>query len=239
VTAINQTKYRLQIIVLAVFILCILLAYLFNLQRYLSFDMLKQHRQSLLQLVSTHYVIASIIYILSYIVIVTFSLPGATFMSITGGFLFGLISGTVYVVVGATIGAIFLFLLARFVIADFAKEKAGPWLQKMEKGFKKNALNYMLVLRLIPLFPFFIVNLAAAVLGIPLRTYMLATFFGIIPGTFVYVSVGTGLGSIFDRGETFTGKGLLTPQIIIALCGLAFLAILPVIYKKIKKKEQL
>lgn len=237
-TIATPTKGQLQIAVLAIFILAVLLAYLFNIQQYLSFDMLKQHRHSLLAFVTTHYILSSLIYILLYIVIVTFSLPGAAFMSITGGFLFGLLGGTINVVIGATIGATFLFLLARFVLADLAQAKAGPWLEKMEKGFQENALSYLLVLRLVPLFPFFIVNLAAAVLGVPLRTYIIATFFGIIPGAFVYVSVGTGLGSIFDRGETFTGKGLLTPEIIIALCGLAFLAILPVIYKKIKKKEQ-
>jgi uncharacterized membrane protein YdjX (TVP38/TMEM64 family) len=91
---------------------------------------------------------------------------------------------------------------------------------------------------LIPIFPYFVVNLATAVLGVQLRTYIIGTFFGIIPGAFVYVSVGTGLGSIFDRGETFTGKGLLTPEIFLSLCGLAILAMLPVIYKKIIKKEK-
>lgn len=231
-------RHQQQLLVLSFFALMVLLAYLANIQQYFSFEMLKQHRERLLEFIKWHPIIASLIYILIYIIVATFSLPGAAFLSITGGFLFGLLGGTIYVVVGASIGATFLFLLARFVMADTAKEKAGPWLKKMQRGFQKNALNYLLVLRLIPLFPFFVVNLAAAVLGVPLRTYVLATFFGIIPGAFVYVSVGTGLWSIFDRGETFTGKGLLTPEILLALCGLAFLAILPVIYKKITKKEQ-
>lgn len=234
-----QKKHALQIFVLSSFVLCIVLAYLFNIQESLNFETLKHHRYQVLKLVSTHYSFSVMIFILLYIALVTLSVPGATFMSITGGFLFGLLGGVVYVVLGATIGATFLFLLARFVFADFAKEKAGPWLQKMKRGFQKNALNYMLFLRLIPLAPFFIVNFAAAVLDVPLRIYVLGTFFGIIPAALVYVFVGTGLGSIFDRGETFTAKGLLTPEMIIALFGLAFLSILPVIYKKIKKKELL
>ena len=106
----------------------------------------------------------------------------------------------------------------------------------MESGFRENALNYLLVLRLIPLFPFFVVNLVPAFLGVSLRIYVLGTLVGIIPGSFVYATVGAGLGSIFDSGEEFSLKGILTPEIVTALVGLAILAIVPVIYKKFRAR---
>ncbi len=108
----------------------------------------------------------------------------------------------------------------------------------MKKGFTENAFSYLLTLRLIPIFPFFVVNLVPAFLGISLRTYILATGLGIIPGSFVYVSVGTGLGSLFDRGESLNLKGILTPEILTALGGLALLSLLPVLYKKLKQKRK-
>jgi uncharacterized membrane protein YdjX (TVP38/TMEM64 family) len=134
------------------------------------------------------------------------------------------------------VGATALFIIAKSALGDFLHTRAGPWLQKMEAGFRDNALSYLLVLRLVPLFPFFVVNLVPAFLGVPLSTYVIGTFFGIMPGVFVFASVGAGLGSIFDKGETFSAAGILTPQIVIALIGLAILALIPVVYKKIKAR---
>jgi uncharacterized membrane protein YdjX (TVP38/TMEM64 family) len=106
----------------------------------------------------------------------------------------------------------------------------------MEDGFRANALSYLLVLRLVPLFPFFVVNLVPAFLGVSLRTYMVGTLIGIVPGSFVFATVGAGLGSIFDSGQSFTARGILTPEIVTALAGLAVLALIPVIYKRIKSR---
>jgi uncharacterized membrane protein YdjX (TVP38/TMEM64 family) len=107
----------------------------------------------------------------------------------------------------------------------------------MEAGFQENAFNYLLVLRLIPLFPFWIVNLVPAFLGVKLRTYMLGTLIGIIPGSFVFASVGAGLGSVLDSGQEFSPSSVLTPQIVIALIGLAVLALLPVAYRKWRRRR--
>jgi len=107
----------------------------------------------------------------------------------------------------------------------------------MEAGCQENAFSYLLVLRLVPLFPFFVVNLVPAFLGVSLVTYVLGTFFGIIPGVVVFASVGAGLGSIFDAGEAFSASDILTPQILMALIGLAVLALIPVVYKKIKARS--
>jgi uncharacterized membrane protein YdjX (TVP38/TMEM64 family) len=206
-----------------------------GLQRYISFEVLRENREALLAWVQQKSLLAAISYIMIYAVAVAFSLPGGAVMSITGGFLFGTLWGALYIVIGATLGATALFIIAKTALGDPLRTRAGPWLQKMEAGFRENAMSYLLVLRLVPLFPFFVVNLVPAFLGVSLPTYVIGTFFGIIPGVFVYASVGAGLGSIFDSGETFSASGILTPQILIALIGLAVLALIPVVYKKTMK----
>lgn len=209
----------------------------FGLDDYLTFETLRENRAWLLQQVAESALLAALVYMGLYILVVAFSLPGGAIMTITGGFLFGQWLGTAYVLVAATIGATILFLAARTALGDLLRAKAGPFLQKMESGFQENALSYLLVLRLIPIFPFFIVNLVPAFLGVTLRVFALATFVGIIPGSFVYATVGAGLGSIFDSGEEFTAGSILTPEIVTALVGLAILAMLPVAYKKFRAKR--
>jgi uncharacterized membrane protein YdjX (TVP38/TMEM64 family) len=208
-----------------------------GLHRYLSFEVLRDNREALLTWVQQNGLLAALVYMIVYAVAVAFSLPGGLVLSITGGFLFGTLLGSIYILIGATVGATALFMIAKSALGDFLRAKAGPWLQKMEAGFRENALSYLLVLRLVPLFPFFVVNLVPAFLGVPLSTYVIGTFFGIMPGVFVFASVGAGLGSIFDKGEAFSAAGILTPQIVMALLGLAILALIPVIYKKIKARS--
>jgi uncharacterized membrane protein YdjX (TVP38/TMEM64 family) len=207
-----------------------------GLERYLSFDTLREHRTTLRAWVETSGVRAALVFMAIYTTAVAFSLPGATVLSITGGFLFGTVWGTVCIVISATLGATVLFLIAKTALGDAWRARAGPWLQNMEAGFRDNALSYLLVLRLVPLFPFFIVNLVPALLGVPLSTYVLGTFVGIIPGALVYATVGAGLGSIFDAGGEFSATGILTPQVLLSLIGLAVLAMLPVVYKKCKTR---
>ena len=128
---------------------------------------------------------------------------------------------------------------AKTALGDALRDRAGPWLKKLEAGFHENALSYLLVLRLIPLFPFFVVNLVPAFLGVRLRTYVIGTVVGIIPGSFVFASVGAGLGSLFDMtmGNELELSGILTPEIVTALVGLALLSLLPVAYKKYKARQ--
>jgi len=208
-----------------------------GLERYLSIDVLRQHRAALRAWVEAYGVLAALVFMAVYIVTVAFSLPGAAVLTITGGFLFGAVWGTVVVVVSATLGATVLFLIARTALGDALRARAGPWLHSLEAGFREHALSYLLVLRLVPIFPFFIVNLVPALLGVPISTFALGTFVGIIPGSFVYTTVGAGLGSIFDAGGTFSLTGVLTPQIITALAGLAVLALVPVVYKKLMARR--
>lgn len=205
-----------------------------DLDRFLSFGTLRDHRAALTVWVADHTVPAVLAYMGIYTLVVAFSLPGGAVMTLAGGFLFGTLLGTLWTVFAATLGATLLFLAARTALGDPLRAKAGTWLRKMEAGFNDNALSYLLVLRLVPLFPFWAVNLAPALLGVPLGTYVLGTFFGIIPGTFVYASVGNGLGAVFDRGETPDLGLIFNPQILIPLIGLAVLALIPVLYKKLR-----
>ena len=205
--------------------------------KYVTFDALRQHRGELMAFVAGMPVKAAILYVFIYAAAIAFSLPGGVVLTLTGGFLFGNLLGTGLTVVAATVGATALFLAARTALGDVLRAKAGPFLARMEQGFKENALSYMLVLRLIPAFPFFVVNLVPAFLGVPLRAYVIGTCLGIIPGTFVFSSIGAGLGSIFDSMQEFTLKGALTPQVLTALIGLAVLSLIPVVYKKLKARK--
>jgi uncharacterized membrane protein YdjX (TVP38/TMEM64 family) len=173
-----------------------------------------------------------------YAAVIALSVPGGAVLTIAGGFLFGTLPATLYVVVAATLGATILFLIARTALGDPLRARAGPWLRRMEAGFAENALSYLLVLRLIPIFPFWLVNLVPAFLGVGLGTYVLGTFFGIIPGSFVYASVGNGLGAVFDAGETPDVGIIFEPSILVPIVGLAVLALLPVAHRKFKARPR-
>jgi len=197
------------------------------------FEALREHRETLRAFVANHAVLASLLYFVIYAVVVALSLPGGAMMTVAGGFLFGPLHASVLVVFSATTGATILFLIARTAVGGRLRARAGPWMTKMEAGFRANALSYLLVLRLIPLFPFFVVNLVPAFLGVSLRVYFFATLVGIIPGTTVYALAGSGLGAALDAGEGFDVSTVLTPHMIAALVGLGVLALLPVVYKKL------
>ena len=157
---------------------------------------------------------------------------GALFLTLAGGFLFGTWLGGLLSVVGATCGAVALFVIARSTLGAALRDRAAPWLQRLEAEFRRDAFSYLLVLRLVPLFPFWLVNLVPAFLGVPLPTFALATFLGIIPGGVIYAGVGSGLGAVLDRGEQPDLGLMLEPQVILPLLGLATLALVPVIYRR-------
>lgn len=214
------------------------LFFVLGFDEYVSFQALRENRMELTGFVDRNGLLAVLLFIGVYTTATALSLPGGAVLTISAGFLFGAWLGTVYVVIGATAGAILVFLIAKTSLGDALRAKAGPAMRKMEAGFRENAISYLLVLRLIPLFPFFIVNIVPAFLGVPLRIYAIATFFGIIPGSFVYASVGAGIGSVFDQmdGE-FSPADALTTEVIIALVGLSVLSLLPVAYKKLRARR--
>jgi uncharacterized membrane protein YdjX (TVP38/TMEM64 family) len=205
---------------------------------YLSLDTLKTHRETLTRWVGEHQFLAALAYVAVYVVAVAFSMPGAVFLTLAGGFLFGAVFGTLLTVTGATIGAVLIFLFAKTLFGANALDRFGTPAAKLAEGIRKDAASYLLVLRLVPLFPFFLVNLVPAFVGVPLVTYVLTTFFGIIPGTAVFSLAGAGLGSVLDQGGAITPTSILTPQIIGGLVGLAALSLAAIpIRKRLASRE--
>ena len=209
----------------------------FGLDDYLTFEALREHRAALRGWVAEYGAVAALVYVLIYAAAVAMSLPGAVFMTLAGGFLFGAALGTACTVVAATLGATAVFLVARTALGDSLRARAGPWMTRLEAGFRGNALSYLLVLRLIPVFPFWLVNLVPAALGVPLGVFVAATAVGIVPGTFVFCLAGAGLGGVFDSGEAFSASTVLTPEIVAALLGLAALSLAPTLYKRAKARR--
>lgn len=210
-------------------------AFALGLDDYVSFETLRANSERLQSFVAESFVIAALAYMAIYAVVVAASLPGGAVLTMTGGFLFGVAFGTAFAVVGATIGATGVFLIARTALGDALREKAGGAIARMAEGFRRDAFNYLLFLRLVPAFPFFVVNLAPAFLGVKLSTYVVATLIGIIPGAFVFASVGAGFESVIAQGGELSARGVLTPEVITALVGLAVLALIPVVVRRLRE----
>jgi uncharacterized membrane protein YdjX (TVP38/TMEM64 family) len=214
------------------------LFFAFGGQHYLKFETLREHAEELRRLIQANEVLAVLGFMVGYAAMTAFSLPGGAVMTVFGGYLFGPYLVTVYVVIGGTTGATVLYLAARTSLGTYLKARAGPFLAKMEAGFQENAMSYLLVLRLVPLFPFWLVNLVPAFLGVSLRTYVVGTFLGIIPGTFVYALVGGGIGALFASGQEPELDILFRPSIFLPLVGLSLLALIPVVYKSVKARRR-
>lgn len=219
---------------LAVLLAGFIAFFVLDLDRYLSFGTLRDNRILLREWTAANPWLSVLLYAAVYIAVVSFSLPGSTLMTISGGFLLGPVIGAVTTVFAATSGAVVLFVSAKTVFGEVLHAKAGPAIRKMEAEFRKNELSYMFVLRLVPLFPFFVVNLAPAFLGVSLRNFVIATFFGIIPAACVYTLVGNGLGAVFDAGETPDLGIIFRPEILGPILGLAALAMIPVFYRRFR-----
>ncbi|MDF2097492.1 TVP38/TMEM64 family protein [Aquibaculum arenosum] len=198
---------------------------------------LEARRTQLLDLVEAYGLLAGLLFVAVYALATAVSLPLGALLTLLGGFLFGPWAGTAYAVTGATLGAIAIFLAARTALGTAWRARVGGTLERMRAGFRRDAFSYLLVLRLIPLFPFWLVNLVPAFLGVPLRIYVAATAIGIIPGTFVYASVGNGLGAVVEAGEATELGLLLRPAVLLPLLGLALIALLPVAYRLWKKRR--
>lgn len=236
-TGSGQGSLIKRLLPLAVLVIAAIGVFSSGLHRYLSFDSLQEHRETLLSLVADHAVLAPLAFIAIYAAATAMSLPGGVILTIAGGFLFGTWLGGLYVVIGATLGAVGIFLIAKTALGDTLKNKAGPWMAKMEAGFKENEFSYLLILRLVPLFPFWLVNLVPAFLGVSLLTYAIATFVGIIPGSFAYASVGAGLGTVFDQGHTPSLNILADPKVWGPMVALTVLALVPIVYKRFAAKK--
>jgi uncharacterized membrane protein YdjX (TVP38/TMEM64 family) len=226
-----------RLIPVAVLLLGLALFLLLDLERYFSFVMLSRHHATLTAWVAAHTALAALLFVVAYALVVAFSLPIAVIVTPVGGFLFGLWLGALLSVIGATIGSVAVFLAARTAFYDLFHARAGAALARLKEGFRRDSFSYLLFLRLVPVFPFWLVNIVPALLGMALAPYTLATLIGIIPGAVVYSSVGSGLGMLLDRGEMPNLGIIFEWRILLPLLGLAILALVPVLYTHLRARK--
>lgn len=210
----------------------------FTLRDYLSFEALRDNREALISFRDSNYVLTVLLFISAYMLIVTFSLPGAAITSITGGFLFATFPGSLFNLVAATTGATLIFLAARWGLGErlAAKMETGEGaIKKFKDGIDENQWSMLFLIRLLPAVPFFVANLVPAMVGVPLHRFVISTFFGIIPGTVVFTSVGAGLGDVFASGKTPDLSIIFEPMILLPILGLCALAALPMLLKLFRK----
>lgn len=223
--------------------------------RYLSLEALAENRETLRAYIDARVLLSLIAFVVIYAAVVALSLPGGAVLTLAGGFLFGWLVGGMASIVGATIGASIVFLIARSALGEFLAARAGPFLSRFRQGFQDDAFSYLLFLRLVPIFPFWLVNLAPALLGVGFGTYLATTFLGIIPGTFAYSLAGSGLDSVIRAQQaahqsclakmasggqescpyTLDPGALLTPELIAGLVALGLVALIPVAVKWVKR----
>lgn len=214
-------------------LLGVALFFWFDLGRFLTVASLKANRQVLQEYYSAHTVLMVAGFMAIYIIQTALSLPGAAVLSLAAGAVFGAVMGTVYANIAATIGATLAFLVARYVFRDAILRRFGSRLEGMNRELEHRGFSYLLFLRLVPLFPFFLINLAAGLTRLPLRTFFLGTMFGIIPGGFVFVNAGASLATVDSL------SGIATPRVLGSFALLGLFALVPVLYNKVTNRHQL
>ncbi len=222
----------MRFLILIIFIVGFALFFGLGGYRYLSFEALKANRDKLLLYTNHHYWTMLIGVVVIYTMTTTFSIPVAAGLSLITGFLFGRWIGMAIILFSATVGATLVFLGARYVFAEAAQRRMGKVAKRMIAKFHENDFNYLLFLRLVPVFPFWLVNLVSAFTPIKIRTYIIATAIGILPGCFIFANLGQSLGRLDSR------KGLLSLQTISALILLGIFALLPVLIKKLRYQKE-
>lgn len=226
----KPNRSRLIIGVLFLLICFILISWM-NQSGLFTFDKLVENKDALKDYVADHYLTAVILFIVVYFLSTTFSLPFALVLSIAGGFLFGSVRGAIYINIGATSGATALFIGSRYLFGDYFQAKYGANIKALNNELEENGKSYLLTLRLIPIFPFFLVNLVVGLSTIPLSTFIWTTAIGIIPGSFVYSYAGNQLSSIQSVED------IVSPSILSALVLLGILALVPTIYGKVQQRK--
>lgn len=225
----------------ALVVLGLILAYAFGLQDCFSLGFLADRRDDLRAFVDEHYLFSAASFLTIYILAVAISLPAASILTIFGGFLFGWILGGALVAVGATIGSAVVFLATRSAFGGFLRHRVDGIAKKLADGFRKNAFGYLFAIRLAPVFPFFVVNIAAALFDISLGRFVAATFFGILPGTFAYAYLGQGVDSVLvaakAAGREATVSDLVTRDITLAFLVFAVVAAVPPIVSQLRQRS--
>lgn len=226
----KKNKSAWRFFPLIIIITVIALFYLMGWGEYLSVKRLSEFQQDSQNWIEANWLLSIGLFIGLYTSLVAISFPGASFLTLASGMLFGLWWGTGATVIGATLGATLIFLLARSSLGGFLRDRASGFLAKLRDGFERQAGWYLLSLRLVPLVPFWVLNIVAGAMNMRVAPYIFATFFGIIPGSFIYVSIGNGAGEVLARGKDFEIQSLFTqPQLFLPLIGLALLSLLPVL----------
>ncbi len=211
------------------------LALYYDFPYYLSWSNFQVYHDQIKSWSENHPLLSVVAFMLIYTLSVAISIPGAAILTLMGGFLYGPVWGTAMVVVSATIGALLVFLATKYFLGEWATKQAKGWIKKTQQGFTRNALSYLLILRLIPIFPFWVVNIVPAILNIDVRIFALATFLGIIPGTLVFVTLGNGVSHLFEIGQKPDFSIIFSPPILLPLIGLAVLTVLPMIYQRLRR----
>ncbi len=209
----------------------IALFFAFDLGRFLTLEALKTNRDALTTFYQKNRLLMAGAFIAIYIIQTALSLPGAAVLSLAAGAIFGALIGTLYVNIGATVGATLAFLVARYLFHDVIQTKFGPRLEKINRELETRGFNYLLFLRLVPLFPFFLINLGAGLTRIPLRTFFFGTMIGIIPGSFVFCNAGASLATITSLKE------VASPRVLGSFALLGLFALVPVLYQKFRGKQ--
>lgn len=209
-----------------------------GLNRYVTLKTLRDHEVALNSLVGTHPFLSVAAFVSVYVFVIVLSLPGGAVMTMSGGFLFGLWTGSLLSLCSATVGAVGIFSIARFAAGGLLRARASPFISGMAREFQRSAFTYLLFLRLVPLFPFWVVNLAPAVLEMPLRPFLMATAIGIIPDTLAYASVGDSLSRYFAAGSQVSMGKVFSPDMIAARAGLAVLALIPIGVRWMKQRRR-
>jgi len=237
-----QRRSRWRFAPLAVAVCGLAVGYALGWQEYLSLSYLADSQETLKQAVAANRGLAMAAFGLLYTLAVAFSFPAASALTIFGGFLFGWLAGGLIVAVAATLGATLIFLAARSAFGETLLRRADGAANKLAQGFQDNGFLYLLALRLAPIFPFFVVNVAPALFNISVRTYVAATLIGILPATFVYAYLGQSIESVLmaarQSGRTPSIADLVTPQLQLAFLLLALLALVPIIVRRMKKKKK-
>jgi uncharacterized membrane protein YdjX (TVP38/TMEM64 family) len=226
----KRTTGSLRWLPLAAVGLVLAAGYAAGLHRYFTFEALEHYRDDLAEFVEANGAASAAAYVAAYAAAVAVSFPGAGILTAAGGFMFGPFLGTVLAVIAATTGSTLFFLIARTSLGSFLSERAGPRLLSIRDGFQAEGISYLLFLRLVPAFPFWLVNLAAAAFGMKLAPYVLATLIGIIPGTFVYAYFGSGLDEALTEGSP-----LVPWKLLVALALLGLMAIVPVAWRRLRR----
>lgn len=216
-------------IILLIGLLLIALFFYFDLKQYLTLASLKANHQLLLTVYAEHALLMVAAFMAIYIIQTALALPGAVILSLSAGAIFGPLKGTIYAVSAASVGATLSFLVTRYLLRDSVVNRFGSKLESINQELETRGLNYLLFLRLVPVFPFFLINLAAGLTRLPLRTFILGTFIGIIPGGFVYVNAGASLASINRLSD------IASPRVLGSFALLGLFALIPALYAKFKK----